>query len=66
MAGLDTRDPKLGKMNDGSVLLTFFVPGGRVFYSVWMPVWTRFTASCTSSRVRCRVAPSGNWASTMA
>ncbi|MDR6592231.1 sialidase family protein [Saccharothrix longispora] len=43
MAGLDTRDPKLGKMNDGSVVLTFFVPGGRVFYSVWKPGWTRFT-----------------------
>ncbi|MGM1060439.1 sialidase family protein [Saccharothrix sp. Mg75] len=43
MAGLDTRDPKLGRMNDGSVVLTFFVPGGRVFYSVWKPGWTRFT-----------------------
>ncbi|RKR86499.1 hypothetical protein BDK92_0729 [Micromonospora pisi] len=43
MAGIDTRDPKLGKMNDGSVVLTFFVPGGRVYYSVWKPTWTRFT-----------------------
>ena len=43
MAGLDTRDPKLGMMNDGSVVLTFFVPGGKVYYSVWKPGWTRFT-----------------------
>jgi hypothetical protein len=43
MAGIDTRDPKLGKMNDGAVVLTFFVPGGRVYYSVWKPGWTRFT-----------------------
>lgn len=43
MAGLDTRDPKLGKMNDGSVVLTFFVPGGKLYYSVWKPGWTRFT-----------------------
>ncbi|MFD1147429.1 sialidase family protein [Saccharothrix hoggarensis] len=43
MAGVDTRDPKLGRMNDGSVVLTFFVPGGRVYYSVWKPGWTRFT-----------------------
>jgi len=43
MAGVDTRDPKLGKMNDGSVVLTFFTPGGKVYYSVWKPGWTRFT-----------------------
>jgi hypothetical protein len=43
MAGIDTRDPKLGKMKDGSVVLTFFVPGGMVYYSVWKPGWTRFT-----------------------
>jgi hypothetical protein len=43
MAGVDTRDPKLGKMNDGSVVLTFFVPSGNVYYSVWKPGWTRFT-----------------------
>ena len=43
MEGIDTRDPKLGKMNDGSVVLTFFVPGGKVYYSVWKPGWTRFT-----------------------
>jgi hypothetical protein len=42
MAGKDTRDPKLGKMNDGSVLLSFFVPGGGVWYSVWKPGWTTF------------------------
>ncbi|WP_212754492.1 sialidase family protein [Nakamurella aerolata] len=43
MAGIDTRDPKLGKMNDGSVILTFFVPGGKVYYSVWKPGWGYFT-----------------------
>jgi hypothetical protein len=43
MAGLDTRDPKLGKMSDGAVVLTFFVPGGRFYYSVWKPGWSRFT-----------------------
>lgn len=43
MAGIDTRDPKLGKMNDGAVVLTFFVPGGKVYYSVWKPGWLRFT-----------------------
>lgn len=43
MAGIDTRDPKLGKMKDGSVVLTFFVPGGKVFYSVWKPGWNYFT-----------------------
>ncbi|MCK2242648.1 MULTISPECIES: hypothetical protein [unclassified Crossiella] len=43
MAGIDTRDPKLGMMPDGSVLMTFFVPGGKVYYSVWKPGWTRFT-----------------------
>ncbi|MEV6965130.1 sialidase family protein [Hamadaea sp. NPDC051192] len=43
MAGIDTRDPKLGKMNDGAVVLTFFVPGGKLYYSVWKPGWTRFT-----------------------
>jgi hypothetical protein len=43
MSGIDTRDPKLGKMNDGAVVLTFFVPGGKVYYSVWKPGWTRFT-----------------------
>lgn len=43
MAGIDTRDPKLGKMNDGAVVLTFFVPGGKVYYSVWKPGWMRFT-----------------------
>ncbi|MFB9905754.1 hypothetical protein [Allokutzneria oryzae] len=43
MAGIDTRDPKLGVMKDGSVLMTFFVPGGKVYYSVWKPGWTKFT-----------------------
>ncbi|WP_210407940.1 sialidase family protein [Allokutzneria sp. NRRL B-24872] len=43
MNGIDTRDPKLGKMQDGSVVMTFFVPGGKVYYSVWKPGWTRFT-----------------------
>ncbi|SDN02534.1 sialidase/neuraminidase family protein [Allokutzneria albata] len=43
MNGIDTRDPKLGKMRDGSVVMTFFVPGGKVCYSVWKPGWTRFT-----------------------
>lgn len=43
MAGIDTRDPKLGKMKDGSVVMTFFVPGGKVYYSVWKPGWTKFT-----------------------
>lgn len=43
MAGIDTRDPKLGKMKDGSVVLTFFVPGGKVYYSVWKPGWNYFT-----------------------
>ncbi|WP_285472490.1 exo-alpha-sialidase [Actinoplanes sp. NBRC 101535] len=41
--GWDTRDPKLGRMNDGSVVLTFFT-AGKVYYSVWKPGWTRFTA----------------------
>lgn len=40
----DMRDPKLGKMHDGSVVLTFFVPGDGVHYAVWKPGWTRFTA----------------------
>lgn len=43
-AGVDTRDPKLGKMRDGSVVLTFFTPGGSVYYSVWKPGWNYFTA----------------------
>lgn len=43
MAGIDTRDPKLGKMKDGSVILTFFVPTGKVYYSVWKPGWNYFT-----------------------
>lgn len=43
MAGIDTRDPKLGKMKDGSVVMTIFVPGGKVYYSVWKPGWTKFT-----------------------
>lgn len=42
MAGIDTRDPKLDKMKDGSVVLTFFVPGGKVYYSVWKPGWNYF------------------------
>ncbi|WP_433222249.1 sialidase family protein [Dactylosporangium sp. CS-047395] len=43
MAGKDMRDPKLGKMHDGSVVLTFFVPSDGVYYSVWKPGWTTFT-----------------------
>ena len=43
-AGVDTRDPKLGLMNDGSVILTFFTPAGKVYYSVWKPGWNYFTA----------------------
>lgn len=43
MAGIDTRDPKIGKMNDGSVVMTFFIPGGKVYQSAWKPGWTRFT-----------------------
>ncbi|WP_433063657.1 sialidase family protein [Dactylosporangium sp. CS-033363] len=43
MANKDMRDPKLGKMQDGSVVLTFFVPGDGVYYSVWKPGWTTFT-----------------------
>jgi hypothetical protein len=42
MAGKDMRDPKLGKMNDGAVVMTFFVPGEGVYSSVWKPAWTRF------------------------
>ncbi|MDG4825644.1 exo-alpha-sialidase [Asanoa sp. WMMD1127] len=42
MAGKDMRDPKLGKMNDGAVVMTFFVPGDGVYSSVWKPGWTRF------------------------
>jgi hypothetical protein len=41
-AGVDMRDPKLGKMNDGQVILTFF-SSGKVYYSYWRPGWTRFT-----------------------
>jgi hypothetical protein len=42
MDGKDTRDPKLGKMNDGSLLLQWFVPNDGVWYSVWRPGWTTF------------------------
>ncbi|MEU7873034.1 exo-alpha-sialidase [Dactylosporangium sp. NPDC049140] len=43
MANKDMRDPKLGKMKDGAVVLTFFVPGDGVYYSVWKPGWNYFT-----------------------
>lgn len=43
MSGIDTRDPKIGKMNDGSVVMTFFTPAGKVYQSAWKPGWTRFT-----------------------
>ncbi|GAA3291499.1 hypothetical protein GCM10020218_064370 [Dactylosporangium vinaceum] len=43
MADRDMRDPKIGKMHDGSVVLTFFVPGDGVYYSVWKPGWNNFT-----------------------
>ncbi|MER7278643.1 exo-alpha-sialidase [Dactylosporangium sp. NPDC000244] len=39
----DMRDPKLGKMRDGAVVLTFFVPSDGVYYSVWKPGWNNFT-----------------------
>jgi hypothetical protein len=42
MSGRDMRDPKLGKMHDGSVLLTWFVPGDGVYHSVWRPGWSYF------------------------
>lgn len=44
MNGRDMRDPKLGKMHDGSVLLTWFVPGDGVYHSVWRPGWSYFAA----------------------
>jgi hypothetical protein len=44
MAGKDMRDPKLGKMHDGSVLLTWFVPNDGVYHSVWRPGWSYFAA----------------------
>ena len=43
LAGKDTRDPKLGRMTDGSVVMSFFVKGDGVWYAVWKPGWTRFT-----------------------
>ncbi|MEV4535050.1 exo-alpha-sialidase [Asanoa sp. NPDC049518] len=42
MSGKDVRDPKLGKMTDGAIVMTFFVPGDGVYSSVWKPGWTRF------------------------
>ncbi len=42
-AGIDTRDPKLGLMKDGSVIMTFFTSTGAVYYSVWKPGWNYFT-----------------------
>ena len=46
-AGRDMRDPKLGKLADGTVVLTFFTPGDDVdpgvYYAVWKPGWNRFT-----------------------
>ncbi|NNG35040.1 hypothetical protein [Nakamurella aerolata] len=48
VAGRDTRDPKLGLLNDGTVILTFFTKPGnnqgyQVWYSVWRPGWEYFT-----------------------
>lgn len=37
MSGKDMRDPKLGKMHDGRVLLSWFVPGDGVYTAVWRP-----------------------------
>lgn len=42
MGGKDTRDPKLAQMSDGSVLLTFFVAGAGVYFSIWHPGWHNF------------------------
>lgn len=44
VAGQDTRDPKIGLMKDGSVVLTFFTAGGGIYYAVWKPGWNYFTA----------------------
>jgi hypothetical protein len=37
MDGKDMRDPKLGQMNDGSVLMQWFVPSDGVYYARWRP-----------------------------
>jgi hypothetical protein len=42
MNGKDTRDPKLGLMNDGTVLLQYFIPGGGIWYAMWKPGWNYF------------------------
>jgi len=42
MNGKDTRDPKIGLMNDGTVLLQYFVPGEGIWYSMWKEGWNYF------------------------
>lgn len=42
LGDVDMRDPKLAKMNDGQVIMTYFV-GAKLYYSYWREGWTRFT-----------------------